>query len=138
MLTADQARAFLATRHRGVFTTFRADGRPQLSPVLAALDGAGRVVLSTTEGRAKARNVRRDPRVALCVMEDGFFGSWVQVEGTAELLPPEEALDEEALRGLYGALPATEPPSWDEFRAAVAAPERVVVRFAIERASGVV
>ncbi len=42
------------------------------------------MVISVTEDRAKTKNVRRDPRVSLCVLDDGFFGPWVQIDGTAE------------------------------------------------------
>ena len=54
--------------------TTRADGRPQLSPVTAAVDDEGRVVISTRETAVKVRNLAKDPHAALCVLNDGFFG----------------------------------------------------------------
>lgn len=130
-----QAREFLRTHHHAVLSTFRRDGRPHLSPVIVALDGAGRVVLSTTETRSKTRNLRRDPRISACVFTERFFGPWVQLEGMAEVLPPSVGLDPEALRNLYEAL-SGERPDWAAFTSSIHADGRVVIRFAIERASG--
>ncbi|RYC12703.1 TIGR03618 family F420-dependent PPOX class oxidoreductase, partial [Ciceribacter ferrooxidans] len=79
--------------HRVVMSTIRADGRPQLSPVTATVDAEGRVVVSSRETAIKVKNLRRDPRIALCLLNDGFFGDWGQVEGTAEIVPMPDALD---------------------------------------------
>lgn len=131
-----QAREFLRAHHHAVISTFRRDGRPQLSPVVVALDGAGRVVLSTTETRAKTRNLRRDPRVSGCVFTKPFFGPWVQLDGMAEVLPPQLGLDPEALKNLYDAL-GEERPDWETFVSSIHANGRVAIRFAIDRASGI-
>jgi PPOX class probable F420-dependent enzyme len=82
----DRAREFLRHNHRAICHTRRKDGSPQLSPVACALADDGRVVVSTREGAAKARNARRDPRVSLCVFGDAFFGEWVQIDGEAEVV----------------------------------------------------
>ena len=130
-MDADQARAFLADHHRAVLVTLRADGRPQASPVVAAVDVDGKVAISTRETAVKARNARRDPRVSLCVLSDGFHGPWVQVDGTAEIVPLPEAM--ELLVDVYRRI-AGEHPDWDDFRAAMERERRVVLRFDIERA----
>jgi len=84
-MTPDEADRFVASRSRGVVVTIRSDGRPQLSNVVyAVLDG--RIRVSVTDDRAKTRNLRRDPRVALHVTSDDFW-SYVVVEGRAELSP---------------------------------------------------
>ena len=127
------ARAFLAGNHRGVLATFRRDGRVQQSPVTAGLDAEGRVIISVTEDRAKTRNARRDPRVSLCVFNDAFYGRWVQVEGTAEFVDGEDRLD--ALVDYYRRL-SGEHEDWAEYRAAMECDRRVLLRFTIERASG--
>ena len=132
-VTPDQAREFLRVHHRAVMSTVRGDGRPQMSPVGAGVDGEGRVIVSTPETTAKARNLRRDPRVALCVINDGFYGGWVQVEGTAEIVERPEAV--ELLVDYYRRL-AGEHPDWDDYRRAMVEDRRVLVRFEIERASG--
>jgi PPOX class probable F420-dependent enzyme len=131
MVDADHVREFMRTNHRAVMATFRSDGRPQLSPVTTALDGAGRVLISSRQAAIKVKNLRRDPRISLALMNDGFFGEWYQVEGTAEIVEQPEALD---LLVEYYRFAAGEHPDWDEYREAMVRDQRVVVRFAIERA----
>ena len=131
MVDADRVREFMRTNHRAVMATFRSDGRPQLSPVTTALDGAGRVLISSRQTAIKVKNLRRDPRISLALMNDGFFGEWYQVEGTAEIVEQPEALD---LLVEYYRFAAGEHPDWDEYREAMVRDQRVVVRFAIERA----
>ena len=75
----EAARQFVREHHRAVLVTRRADGRPQLSPVLVGVDAAGRVMISTRQTALKTRNMRRDPHVSLCVMSDAFYGPWVQI-----------------------------------------------------------
>lgn len=127
----DRARAFLEGNHRTVLITLRADGRPQASPVVCGLLDDGRVGVSSRETAMKVRNLRRDPRVSLCVLNDGFFGDWIQVDGTAEVVPLPEAMD--GLVALYRTV-AGEHPDWDEYRTAMAEQRRVLVRVAVERA----
>jgi len=132
-VTPEQARDFLRTNHRGVLSTLRRDGRPQLSPVAATVDDGGRVIVSTSETTAKARNLRRDPRVSLCVFSDSFYGPWAQVDGMAEIVELPEAV--ELLVDYYRRI-SGEHPDWDDYRRAMVEDRRVLVRFAIERASG--
>jgi PPOX class probable F420-dependent enzyme len=130
-MDAAEAQAFLREHHHAVLTTFRSDGRPQLSPVACTVDKDGRVVVSTRETAMKTSNLRRDPRVALCVFTDKFFGPWVQVEGEAEIVELPEAM--EPLVDYYRRV-AGEHDDWDDYRAAMQRERRVVVRFAITRA----
>ena len=125
------ATSFLSSHPRAVLATTRADGRPQLSPVVAAVDDAGRVLISTRETAIKARNLARDPRASLCVLSDGFFGEWVQVEGTAELvhLPDAMPILEDYYRRISG-----EHQDWAEYRDAMRRDKRLIVRVTIERA----
>lgn len=125
------ARAFLQEHHRAVLVTLGKNGRPQPSPVLCGLDAEGRVVVSTTEATAKVRNVRRDPRISACLLNDGFFGTWAYIEGTAEIVPLPEAM--EGLVELYRSI-SGEHPDWNEFRQAMTDQRRVLLRFPIERA----
>jgi PPOX class probable F420-dependent enzyme len=127
----DEARDFIRRNHRAVMATRRAGGEPQLSPVLCGVDAQGQIALSTREPSMKVRNLRRDPRVSLCVMNDGFFGEWIQVDGSAEIVSLPEAM--ELLVEYYRSL-AGEHPDWDEYRASMEREQRVVVRIDIERA----
>ena len=131
MVNAEHVREFMRTNHRAVMATFRGDGRPQLSPVTTAVDGEGRVLISSRETAIKVKNLRRDPRVSLALMNDGFYGEWYQVEGTAEIVEQPEALD---VLVEYYRRAAGEHPDWDEYREAMIRDKRVVVRFTIERA----
>ncbi|MFD0852997.1 pyridoxamine 5'-phosphate oxidase family protein, partial [Actinomadura adrarensis] len=64
--TAFDPHALLAESRLGVLATIKANGLPQLSPVLPFYDrDAGVLYISITEGRAKTANLRRDPRAAL-------------------------------------------------------------------------
>jgi len=77
---------FARQNHRAVMHTYRSDGQPQLSPVTVGVNAAGQLIVSTRETSVKVRNLRRDPRVSLCVFTDRFFGDWIQVDGTATLV----------------------------------------------------
>ena len=127
----DQARAFLRANHRAVLVTIRRDGRPQTSPVATTIDAEGFAVVSSRETAYKVRQLRRDPRAALCVMNDKFFGEWVQVEGTATIVSLPDAM--EGLVEYYRRV-AGEHPDWDDYRAAMVRDQRVLIRIAIERA----
>jgi PPOX class probable F420-dependent enzyme len=122
---------FIRTKHHGVMATKRADGQPAMSPIACAVDAEGRVVVSTRETAMKAKHLARDPHVAICVLNDGFYGDWVQVEGTAEVVHLPEAMDGliEYYRQISG-----EHPDWDDYRAAMQREQRVLVRIAVTRA----
>jgi PPOX class probable F420-dependent enzyme len=111
--------------------TFRRDGRPALSPVTVAVDGDGRVVVSTRQTAMKVKHLRRDPRVSVTAFTDRFYGEFVQAEGTAEIVELPDAM--ELLVDYYRSV-SGEHPDWDDYRAAMERDQRVIVRFAIERA----
>jgi PPOX class probable F420-dependent enzyme len=127
----DEARSFLRDNHRAVLATRRRDGSPQLSPVLVGLDGEGRATVSTRETAVKTWNVRRDPRVWLCVFNDGYYGSWIQVEGNATVLSLPEAM--EPLVDYYRRI-SGEHPDWDDYRRAMERDRRVLLRVDLTRA----
>jgi PPOX class probable F420-dependent enzyme len=130
-VNVEQALEFVRANHRAVMMTNRADGRPQMSPIVCNVDGDGRVVVSTRETALKTKNLRRDPRVSLCVVNDGFYGDWVQVDGTAEIVSLPEAM--EPLVDYYRSI-SGEHPDWDEYRNAMERERRVIVRITVERA----
>jgi PPOX class probable F420-dependent enzyme len=130
--------AFVAEHHWGVLAAIKPDGRPHLSNVGYAYDADADVVrVSVTDTRAKTRYLRADPRVTLHATSKDFW-TWVAVEGTAELTPvaadPHDATVEELIayyRGISG-----EHENWDEYRAAMVADRRLVVRFRPEHTYG--
>jgi len=82
-------------------------------------------VISTYPERAKTANARRTPAVSVVVLSDDFGGAWVQVDGTAEVLDLPEALEPlvEYFRCISG-----EHPDWDEYRAAMVAQGKSLIR----------
>jgi PPOX class probable F420-dependent enzyme len=124
-MTADEKLAFVRDHHRAVLVTSRKGGRLQTSPIVCGVDDDGHVVISVTEDRAKTKNVRRDPRVALCVLSDGFFGEWLQIDGTADIVPMPQALD--GLKDLYRQI-SGEHPDWDDYERAMIEDRRVLLR----------
>ena len=82
-----------ARRHRNaVLVTIGADGRPQSTNVVYALDDDDVVRVSITADRVKARNLRRDARASLHVSSDDFW-SYVVLEAEADLTPVAAAPD---------------------------------------------
>ncbi len=60
--------------------TLMPDGRPQVTPVWCEYDGQY-VIFNSARGRLKDRNVRRDPRVALAVVDPDNPYRYVQIRG---------------------------------------------------------
>lgn len=122
---------FIRANHHAVFLTYRRDGTPQLSPVVAAVGKDGRVIVSSRETAMKAINIRRNRRVSLCAFSDSFFGPWVQVDGLAEIVDLPGAMD-----GLveYYRLVSGEHPDWDEYSAAMVREHRVLLEVTVSRA----
>jgi PPOX class probable F420-dependent enzyme len=122
--------AFAAEQHRCVVVTRRADGSPQMSPnTVVAADGE--LWISSRETAYKVKNLRRDPRVSVCIVRDEFFGDWVQVDGDADIVSLPDAMEMlvEYYRRAVG-----EHPDWDDYRAAMERDRRVVIRITPSRA----
>lgn len=130
--------ALLAEHDRGVLATLKRDGRPQMSNVNYAYDPAARTIrISVTADRAKTRNLARDPRAGFHVTSDDGW-AWTVAEGDAELsavaADPYDAAVEELI-DLYRAVQG-EHPDWDDYRRAMVADRRQVVRLRITHAYG--
>ncbi|HVX21984.1 MAG TPA: PPOX class F420-dependent oxidoreductase [Acidimicrobiales bacterium] len=136
----DVAFEFARPRHHGVLTTLRRHGRPQLSNIMYVLGDDDVVRISVTDDRAKTRNLRRDDRASLYVAGDDFW-SYLVLDGTAELTPVAADPDDEVVEELiavYRQVSGQEHPDWDEYRRAMVADRRLVVRLLPERAYGMV
>jgi PPOX class probable F420-dependent enzyme len=127
----EEAREYLRANHRSVLVARKADGSPQPSPVVHGVNASGQIVISSREPAYKVRNIRRDGRVSLCAFSDGFFGKWIVAEGTATIVSLPEAMD--GLVDLYRQV-GGEHPDWDDYRAAMARDQRVIIAIDIERA----
>ena len=120
----------------GVLVTLKRDGRPQLSNITYAFDGK-RIRVSLTDGRAKTKNLRRDPRVSLYVNGPGG-GSYVVLEGKAELSPVAADPYDDVVEDLvdYYRTASGEHPDWDEYRRAMVTDKRLVLSMTIDHAYG--
>jgi PPOX class probable F420-dependent enzyme len=128
-VTPAEKREFIRQNHHAVLVTRRADGRVQTSPIVCGVHEDGRIAISVTEDRAKTKNLRRDNRATLCVLNDGFFGEWTQIDGTAEIVPMPEALA--GLKALYRNI-AGEHPDWADYAAAMERDRRVLLLISID------
>lgn len=126
----------IGTHGLGVLVTLKRDGRPQLSNVTYVFDGE-RIRVSLTDGRAKTKNLRRDPRASLYV--DGPGGrSYVVLEGKAELSPVAADPYDDVVEDLvdYYRTASGEHPDWDEYRRAMVTDKRLVLSMTIDHAYG--
>lgn len=130
-MEVEEARQFVRRHHHAVLATRTPGGGVQQSPVLVSVDGDGRFVVSSRETAFKTRNLRANPWAQLCVVTDRFFGSWVYVEGDAEVVSLPEAM--EPLVDYYRAL-SGEHEDWDDYREAMRRDRRVLIRVTARRA----
>jgi PPOX class probable F420-dependent enzyme len=68
----------------GVVTTLRADGSPHSTIVWVDVEN-GKVSFNTARGRTKSKNLERDPRASLLMVDPNNAWKWVAVSGPAEL-----------------------------------------------------
>jgi len=133
MIGSQDQDAFINKNKWGVVTTLRQDGSPSSSVVFYAREG-DELLFSTTKSRLKAKTLMADPRIALCVLDEGAPFGYVNVEGAAtvqtEDVVPGHILVLKAMRG-----PDATPPEGYEQR--LASEGRVIVRVKAERVSGV-
>jgi PPOX class probable F420-dependent enzyme len=126
----------VAGNNLGTLATIRGNGRPHLSDVNYTAQ-PGLIRISTVAHRVKTHNLRRDPRASLKVNAGG--GGYAVVEATAELSPiatdPQDATVEELI-DVYRLVQGKEHPDWDDYRRAMVADERLVVRLHVERLYG--
>jgi PPOX class probable F420-dependent enzyme len=103
--------------------TLNRDGGPQTSVVWVKRDGDD-VLFSTTRQRRKGRNLMRDPRISLTLVDPDDPYTHVEIRGRAELTDdPDNALGNE-LAHKYLGVDAPPDPEWAR---------RVVVRVVAER-----
>jgi PPOX class probable F420-dependent enzyme len=137
-MTTFDPHALLAESRLGVLATIKADGRPQLSPVMPFYDrSAGVVHVSMREGLVKTTNLRRDARATLEVTRaDGR--AWATVEGVATLTGPGSSTDGPEVEALvdYYRRAAGEHPDWADYRAAMVRDRRVLMTMTVDHVYG--
>ena len=75
----------LAARTHGVLTTIMPDGQPQSSLVWCDYDGECARINTTVE-RQKGRNLQRNPKVSLLVVDPEDTSRYIEIRGVAELV----------------------------------------------------
>ena len=125
----DQARDFVRSHPRAVLATRTARWHPAESGARRRRRG-GTTDREHRESAYKTKNLRRDPWAQLCVLNKGFFGDWIYVEGEAEVVSLPEAMEPlvEYYRGISG------ETDWDEYRAGMERERRVIIRITPTRA----
>jgi PPOX class probable F420-dependent enzyme len=106
----DSARDVIDGAHVAMLATSNRDGRPQSSVIFIKRDG-DTVLFSTIKGRLKTRNMARDPRVSLVVVEKNNAGRYVEIRGTVDITddPNKTLLYDMYDRYMGGATPPPEP-----------------------------
>src|SRR6266571_3276030 len=84
---SDKAQAYLQELRFAVLATINQDGTPQLTTMWYLLENDGTITMNTKVGRAKERNMRRAPRISVCV-EDGY--TYVTLSGKVEMIDDPE------------------------------------------------
>ena len=133
----NDALAFARTHRQSVLVTLKRDGRPQLSNVMHAAGDDGVIRISITAERAKYHNLVRTPWAALHVTRDDFW-AYAVLEGPATVAEVAQAPDDatvDELVELYRTIGGTHD-DWDEYRRAMVADRRTVVRLIPDHAYG--
>ena len=80
---SEKAQAFLQELRFAVLATINQDGTPQLTTMWYLLEDDGTILMNTKVGRLKERNMRRDPRISICIEDDYNF---LTINGTVHLI----------------------------------------------------
>src|ERR1700749_2826501 len=83
---SDATRALIDGRNYAVVATINPDGGPQSSVIWVGRDGDD-VLFSTVEGRRKHRNMVRDPRVSITVIDSSDPENYVDLRGRVSMSP---------------------------------------------------
>jgi PPOX class probable F420-dependent enzyme len=124
---SDKARAFLQEKRFAVLGTINPDSTPQLSAMWYELDG-DEILMNTKVGRVKERNLRRDPRISICI-EEGYH--YLTLAGTAQLIDDQATAhaDIKRLAMRYHNPEKAEQMARDQF----SKEQRVTIRMTIQR-----
>ena len=123
---SESATRLVDGRNYAVLATLNPDGSPHTSVVWVGRDG-GNLLFSTVAGRVKHRNMMRDPRVSVSVIDSADPENYVELSGRVSMTPDIDRRVDTQLSWKYdGRDPAPDRPG------AV----RIVVRMVVEKATG--
>lgn len=83
---SETARTLIDGKNYAVLATINADGSPQTSVMWVGRDG-GDLLFSTVQGRVKHRNMLRDPRVSVTVIDSADPENYVELRGLVSMTP---------------------------------------------------
>lgn len=92
---SERARSYLRELRFAVLATINQDGTPQLTTMWYLLEDDGTITMNTKVGRAKERNMRRDPRISICIEDDYNF---LTINGTVEMIDDPEIAQHDIYR----------------------------------------
>jgi PPOX class probable F420-dependent enzyme len=122
----DEIRRLLDGRHFAVLATINPDGGPQTSAMWMGRDGDD-VLFSTVAGRRKHRNLERDPRASVTILDSGDPYNYVELRGRCTISEDVGRAFDIGLSHVYdGKDPDPDPPGT----------VRLVVRMTVEKATG--
>jgi PPOX class probable F420-dependent enzyme len=122
----DETRRLLDGPNFAVLATINPDGSPQTSAMWMGRDGDD-VLFSTVAGRKKHRNMVRDPRVSVTVLDAADPYNYVELRGSVTITEDVGRKFDISLSWQYdGKDPDEDPPG------AV----RLIVRIRVEKATG--
>jgi PPOX class probable F420-dependent enzyme len=123
---SDAALRLVDGKNYAVLATVNPDGSPQTSVIWVGRDGND-LLFSTVEGRVKHRNMLRDPRVSISVIDSADPENYVELRGRVSMTPDIDRQLDTRLSWKYdGKDPDPDRPG------AV----RVVVRMVADKATG--
>ena len=134
MIGTSEFDRFVSENRWAIVTTLRKDGTAS-SSVNAYARMGDQLVISTQGHRLKAKTLRNDPRITVCVINNQEPFNYVSVEGTAEVLG-EGIL--EATRAVFKNIEAAgwkEPENLEQW---MKDQGRVILRVTPKRVSGVI
>lgn len=130
-MLSNKARSFLRDNHLTAFSTINRDGSPQLTTVLYALNDDETIVMNVQRNSQKAKNMRRDPRVAMCVRDGNRY---VSMNGAIEFIDDVESIRRDLERlGLVELFWTGDDEARRDDVANILAHQRVSVRFKIQK-----
>ena len=83
----EAVRRFLEKANVAVLATRSPSNHPQATPVWFLYDG-GQILINTSQGRAKLRNIEAHPEVALAIVDRENPYQYVQIQGNVATVDP--------------------------------------------------
>jgi PPOX class probable F420-dependent enzyme len=133
-----EARRFMERYHRGVVTTYQANGAAHSSIVVCGVYKDHATFVSVHGKSKKVKNLRHNPQCTILVVDENWRG-WISVEGKAQLFDYTNTDTEVIrimLREAYRACGDEDHPDWEVYDQAMVKQEGTVVLVAPERIYG--